>query len=79
MRLLEAWVATPLAGAVGWALLHSLWEGAIVSAALAAVFAVRLLTLVEPARESEMKSGQVGFAAPRDPNQRAPRQQPCTR
>src|SRR6266849_287107 len=36
MRLLETWVATPLAGAVGWTLLHSLWEGAIVSAALAA-------------------------------------------
>lgn len=36
MRLLEAWVETPLAGAVGWTLLHSLWEGAIVSAALAA-------------------------------------------
>src|SRR4029077_8651691 len=36
MSLLEAWVATPLAGAVGWTLLHSLWEGAIISAALAA-------------------------------------------
>jgi hypothetical protein len=36
MRLLETWVATPLAGAVGWTLLHSLWEGAIISAALAA-------------------------------------------
>lgn len=37
MTLLEAWVGTPLAAAVGWALLHSLWEGAIISAALAAV------------------------------------------
>src|SRR5712692_8623016 len=36
MRLLESWVATPLAGAVGWTLLHSLWEGAIIAAALAA-------------------------------------------
>jgi len=36
MRLLETWVATPLAEAVGWTLLHSLWEGAIVAAALAA-------------------------------------------
>ncbi len=36
MRFLEAWVATPLAQAVGWTLLHSLWEGAIISAALAA-------------------------------------------
>ena len=37
MRFLEAWVATPLAQALGWTLLHSLWEGAIVAAALAAV------------------------------------------
>ena len=36
MRLLETWVATPLAGAVGWTLLHSLWQGAIIAAALAA-------------------------------------------
>jgi GWxTD domain-containing protein len=35
MRFLETWVATPLAQAVGWTLLHSLWEGAIISAALA--------------------------------------------
>ena len=37
MMALETWVATPLAGAVGWALLHSLWEGALIAAALAAV------------------------------------------
>lgn len=37
MRLLETLVETPLDGAVGWTLLHSLWEGAILSAALAAV------------------------------------------
>jgi bla regulator protein blaR1 len=36
MTILETWVATPLAGAVGWTLLHSLWEGAIIAAALAA-------------------------------------------
>ena len=36
MTLLEAWVETPLAGAVGWTLLHSLWEGAIIAAVLAA-------------------------------------------
>ncbi|PYT21591.1 MAG: hypothetical protein DMG58_31880, partial [Acidobacteria bacterium] len=36
MRILETWVATPLAAAVGWTLLHSLWEGAIISAALVA-------------------------------------------
>lgn len=37
MRFLENFVSTPIAGAIGWTLLHSLWEGAIVSAALAAV------------------------------------------
>ena len=37
MTLLEAWVETPLANAVGWTLLHSLWEGVVISAALAAV------------------------------------------
>ena len=42
MRFLEGWVATPLAQAMGWTLLHSLWEGAIVSACLgAALWAVR--------------------------------------
>src|SRR5688500_1776914 len=38
MRLLETWVQTRLADALGWTLLHSLWEGAIVAFALAAVF-----------------------------------------
>ena len=37
MRFLENFVSTPAAGAIGWTLLHSLWEGAIVSAVLAAV------------------------------------------
>jgi GWxTD domain-containing protein len=37
MKLLETLVGTPLAGAVGWTLLHSLWEGAILAVALAAV------------------------------------------
>lgn len=37
MTPLETWVETPLAGAVGWALLHSLWEGALIAAVLAAV------------------------------------------
>ncbi|HUO30754.1 MAG TPA: GWxTD domain-containing protein [Bryobacteraceae bacterium] len=36
MRILEALVASPLAGAAGWAILHSLWEGAIVAALLGA-------------------------------------------
>ena len=34
MRFLESWVTTPLAQALGWTLLHSLWEGAIISAVL---------------------------------------------
>jgi hypothetical protein len=37
MSLLETWVMTPLAGAIGWTLLHSLWQGAMISAALGAV------------------------------------------
>ena len=37
MRLLESLVGTPLAGAVGWTLLHSLWEGAILAVALGAL------------------------------------------
>ncbi|HUD99129.1 MAG TPA: GWxTD domain-containing protein [Bryobacteraceae bacterium] len=37
MSLLESWFQTPLAGALGWTLLHSLWEGAIVSAVFAMV------------------------------------------
>jgi GWxTD domain-containing protein len=36
MTILEKWVGTPLAQALGWTLLHSLWEGAIVAAGLAA-------------------------------------------
>jgi beta-lactamase regulating signal transducer with metallopeptidase domain len=35
MTLLEAWVQTYAAKALGWTLFHSLWEGAIVAAALA--------------------------------------------
>ncbi|MGA3328860.1 MAG: GWxTD domain-containing protein [Terriglobia bacterium] len=42
MTFLEMWVATPLAQALGWTLLHSLWEGAIVAAGLVAtLLAVR--------------------------------------
>ena len=37
MRLLEQFIETPLAGALGWTLLHSLWEGALLSALLAAI------------------------------------------
>jgi GWxTD domain-containing protein len=37
MNLLEHFVGSPIGGAIGWALLHSLWEGTIISALLAAV------------------------------------------
>jgi GWxTD domain-containing protein len=39
MSLLEHWVATPLAQALGWTLLHSFWEGALLALALAGVLA----------------------------------------
>lgn len=39
MKFLEELVATPLARAVGWTLLHSLWAGAAASLALAIVLA----------------------------------------
>src|SRR5580658_2751624 len=35
MTHLEIWLQTPLARAVGWALFHSLWEGAIIAVVLA--------------------------------------------
>jgi GWxTD domain-containing protein len=38
MRLVETLVESPVVGAFGWSLLHSLWEGAMVSAVLAALF-----------------------------------------
>jgi GWxTD domain-containing protein len=37
MTLLETWVESPVAEALGWTLLHFLWEGAIIAAALGAV------------------------------------------
>jgi bla regulator protein blaR1 len=40
MNLLEHWVATPLAHAIGWTLIHSLWEGAGISIALAIVLSL---------------------------------------
>jgi GWxTD domain-containing protein len=36
MTTLEFWTQTPLAKALGWALLHSLWEGAAIAVLLAA-------------------------------------------
>ena len=37
MTFLDSFVATPLAEALGWALVHSLWQGAIIATAVAAV------------------------------------------
>jgi bla regulator protein blaR1 len=37
MKILQIIVGSPIAQATGWALLHSLWQGAIVSAVLAVV------------------------------------------
>ncbi len=37
MIWLEAWLQTPLAGAIGWTLFHSLWQGAIIAVVLAGV------------------------------------------
>jgi GWxTD domain-containing protein len=40
--LVETWVQTPLAQAIGWTLVHSLWEGSVVALALAAaLWAIR--------------------------------------
>jgi GWxTD domain-containing protein len=42
VTLVETWVQTPLAQAIGWTLFHSLWEGAVVALALAvALSAIR--------------------------------------
>jgi GWxTD domain-containing protein len=40
MSLLEIWVHTPAATALGWTLAHSLWEGALVALLLAAALGV---------------------------------------
>src|ERR1700749_920963 len=40
ISFMESVVLTPLASAIGWTIVHSLWEGAVVALALAAVLAV---------------------------------------
>jgi GWxTD domain-containing protein len=40
MNLLESWVRTPLAEALGWTLVHSVWEGLTIAAALVAALAI---------------------------------------
>jgi GWxTD domain-containing protein len=37
--MLESWLQTPLASAVGWTLFHSLWQGVLIAIALAATLA----------------------------------------
>jgi GWxTD domain-containing protein len=39
MKLLEVLVSTPVSGALGWTVLHSLWQGTAIAIALAAVLA----------------------------------------
>jgi len=38
VTLIETWVQTPLAQAIGWTLVHSLWEGALVALVLVVAF-----------------------------------------
>ncbi len=40
MTFLKTFMQSPLAGAIGWSLLHSLWQGAVISGALAALLVV---------------------------------------
>jgi TonB family protein len=40
MSFLETWVATPFAAALGWTVLHSIWQGAILAAALVIVLTI---------------------------------------
>jgi bla regulator protein BlaR1 len=40
MKSLEILIASPAAAAIGWTLLHSLWEGAIIAAVLGAMLLV---------------------------------------
>src|SRR5579872_2045232 len=40
MNLLEIWVRTPAAHALGWTLFHSLWQGTMVALVLAVVLLV---------------------------------------
>ena len=40
MTLLENWVHTAAAGALGWTLAHSLWEGALIAVLLGIAFSV---------------------------------------
>jgi GWxTD domain-containing protein len=62
MNFLKTFIETPLAGAIGWTLLHSLWEGAIISGALAAVLvAVRSPRIRYAAASTAMLMMFIGF------------------
>ena len=41
MRFLEQFVEAPLAKTLGWALLHSLWEGALIAIASGAMYGLQ--------------------------------------
>ena len=63
MRILESFVGSPLAGAIGWTLLHSLWEGAFISVILAAVLlATRSARIRYVAACAAMLALAAGFA-----------------
>ena len=63
MRILESFVESPLAGAIGWTLLHSVWEGAFISVILAAVLlATRSARIRYVAACVAMIAVVVGFA-----------------
>jgi GWxTD domain-containing protein len=63
MNFLKTFIETPLAGAIGWTLLHSLWEGAIISGALAAVLvAVRSPRIRYAAASTAMLMMLMGFS-----------------
>ena len=58
MTLLENWVHTPVAAALGWTLVHSLWEGALVALLLGAAL------LVLRSSRARYIAGCVGDARP---------------
>jgi len=63
MNYLKTFIETPLAGAIGWTVLHSLWEGAIISGALAAVLvAVRSPRIRYAAASTAMLMMLIGFS-----------------
>src|SRR5580658_5216201 len=62
MNLLENWVQTPAAAALGWTLAHSLWEGALVALALAVAFCFLRTSRARYAAACLAMLGLVGIA-----------------